>query len=476
MNLEKILKKIRRTDPNKTAIIYNNETTTYEGLTRFIDRAKSAICQNGAINAQMVSIYMPRSVTCIAMTIALLELNIPYVLIPYDTPKNRNEFIRADSRSEFLVTIGSNVYEFEKLSPTQYFPYKDAAFLIYTSGSTGRPKGVVLHRKALAFFLETAARELLLSNYLEVHLASTPFSFDLHVFDIYMPLVLGKTVVLTTEDETKNPRSISKLIIDHAVDSLLITPTKMLWLIRGGKKQNVLRAVKSIVLAGEHLQPSLVKSIQDISNARIINAYGPTEATVFVTWKSITDAQAISIGSALTGDEIILLDEHMNSVKDGIEGEICIAGPSLAAGYINESEDANQNFTTFCGKRIYRTGDMGYKNGQDFYIKGRKDRQIKMNGYRIELDEIERFIYQSDLVDNCAISFDQKNNGIVAYYEAGTVITESQWYDMLEIFLPHYMFPNKFIQVQKIKLNQNGKVDHQYYDRMTYGFISCHEV
>ena len=119
---------------------------------------------------------------------------------------------------------------------------------------------------------------------------------------------------------------------------------------------------------------------------------------------------------------------------------------------------------------------MGYKNGQDFYIKGRKDRQIKMNGYRIELDEIERFIYQSDLVDNCAISFDQKNNGIVAYYEAGTVITESQWYDMLEIFLPHYMFPNKFIQVQKIKLNQNGKVDHQYYDRMTYGFISCHEV
>ena len=335
VNLEIILKRIRRTNQDQTAIIYNNEIITYGELIRFVDRAKDAICQNDAINAQMISICMPRSVMCIAMAIALLELNIPYVLIPYDTPRNRNEFIQIDSRSEYLVTIGSNVYKFNKISATQCFPYKDTAFLIYTSGSTGRPKGVVLRREALAFFLETASSELLLSKYLEVHLASTPFSFDLHVFDIYMPLALGKTVVLTTEAETKNPRSISKLIINHAVDSLLVTPTKMLWLIHGGKKQDVLRAVKSIVLAGEHLQPVLVKIIQNMSDARIVNAYGPTEATVFVTWKLITDAQSISIGCALTDDEIILLDDHMNYVKDGVEGEICIAGPSLAAGYIN---------------------------------------------------------------------------------------------------------------------------------------------
>lgn len=470
MRLNKTLDVLKEKDrTNDIALICDGVRVTFQMLNKYVDSAMLQLRENGLHNAQMVSVCMKRSIECVVVAIALLKSKIPFVLLPEDIPKERKKYIQGDSRSDYLIEFEKQKYRFTKLHSQLLFPFNKTAFLIYTSGSTGKPKGVSINRDSLDYFFCVAPDALRYRENSSVHLASTPFSFDLHVLDLFLPLYLGKTVILANDIETKNSRLMGNLLREYEVDTILATPTKILWLINGNKDTSFFSSLKTLVLAGENIRPSLLTKIRTMFDGLIYNAYGPTEATVFVTSKLI-DGQNISAGFPLTGDEIFILDEALRQVNDGEEGEICISGPSLADGYVGNENQTVQKFPIIDGRRYYLTGDIGKLVDGELYILGRNDRQIKMNGYRIELDEIESVIFATDAVKDCAVSFDKVRNMIVAFYESREPISRDSWNHMLERYLPNYMIPKVFVHVPQIVRNSSGKIDRKFYDSHTEYF------
>ena len=446
-----------------TALICDDVILTYQALNDRIGGTMLLLREHGLHNAQMISICMERSIECVVVAIALLKYKIPFVLIPIDTPEERKRYIQSNSCSDYLIELENKRYKISKLHNAVVFPFRNTAFLIYTSGSTGKPKGVSINRDSLCYFFQCAPEALHYRDNTHIHLASTSFSFDLHVLDLFLPLILGKTVVLTTETETKNARLMGGLLRKYRVDTILATPTKLLWLMNGNKDTSFFNHLRTLVLAGENIRPALLTKLQSLYKGQVYNAYGPTEATVFVT-STLINSSRISAGQSLPGDEIVVLDENLEQLSDGSEGEICIAGPSLADGYVGDPEQTAQRFRIIEGKRYYLTGDIGKVVNGELHILGRRDRQIKMNGYRIELDEIESVIYATNIIKDCAISYNMKRNAIVAFYEADGEISRDIWYKILEIDLPQYMIPKIYIRVSQISRNSSGKINRYYYE------------
>lgn len=446
----------------KTAIICNGEKITYSQLNLLVEDAIKYIYRNNIEGAKMVTIFIPRSKECISMILALFRLNIPFLLLPIDTPKERKNYMIHDSCSEYVVEYNNEQYITTVIDTKKSFEYSQAALILYTSGSGGHPKGVVIARRAFQHFIKAADEVLLYQEEMEIHLASAPFSFDSYLLELLLPLALGKTVVLSNDIESKNPRALGQLILKYEVDSILITPTKMIWLLESNKQYNLFNSVRTIVLGGEHVKKALIDRIRKNYNGRIVNIYGPTEATVFVTYKYINNSDDISIGNVLPGNEILILNEQMQASH---EGEICISGSSLASGYIHKELNKN-NFVNYFGRTIYKTGDMGGFYNNELQIIGRKDRQIKINGCRIELDELENLILSVAKIQNCAVSYKEKIKQVWVYYEAQETIGNIDWYSMLKQYIPNYMMPQKFIKVDMIQQNQSGKVDHYFYDQL----------
>ncbi len=448
---------------NDIALICDDVIMTYQALNDGIGGAMLQLREHGLHDAQMISICMERSIECVVVAIALLKNKIPFVLIPIDTPEERKRYIQSNSCSDYLIELENKRYKISKLHNSTAFPFRNTAFLIYTSGSTGKPKGVSINRDSLCYFFQCAPEALHYRGNTHIHLASTSFSFDLHVLDLFLPLILGKTVVLTTETETKNSQLMGGLLRKHRVDTILATPTKLLWLMNGNKDTSFFNHLRTLVLAGENIRPALLTKLQSLYKGQVYNAYGPTEATVFVT-STLVDSSRISAGQPLPGDEIVVLDENLEQLSDGSEGEICIAGPSLADGYVGDPEQTAQRFRIMEGKRYYLTGDIGKVVNGELYILGRRDRQIKMNGYRIELDEIESVIYAANVVKDCAVSFDVERNAIVAFYESENPISGRELTCILEKYIPYYMIPKMFVHETRIVRNSSGKIDRKYYD------------
>ncbi len=415
----------------------------------------------------MVTICMPRSKECVCMVLALLKIKIPFLLLPIDTPKKRKRYMIYDSCSEYVIEYVNSQYAFTPVENLNKFLYNDTALVMYTSGSSGNPKGAVISRKTYQYFLEVANEALKYEEKVNIHLASAPFSFDSYLLELLLPLFIGKTVVLSNDNESKNPRLLGKLILRHAVDSILITPTKITWLIESNRKYDLFSNINTLILGGEHVRKPLIDKLRTVYKQRLINIYGPAETTVFVTYKYITNSNDISIGQKLPGGEVLILNDKLEEMPEGEIGEICISGPSLADGYINNDELTKSSFTESLGKVIYKTGDLGKFLNNELQILGRKDRQIKINGCRIELDELENLILSINNIANCAVCYRKSSNEIYVYYESMVTIKKEEWNIEMKEYISEYVMPNDFIRVDKIKQNNSGKVDHFFYDKIT---------
>lgn len=343
----------------------------------------------------------------------------------------------------------------------------DVAYIIYTSGSTGKPKGVQVTYTALLNFIDG------ISDVIDFTIGKriacfTTVSFDIFFLESTMALLKGLIVVLANEQERKNPKLVAKIIKENKINMIQMTPSMMQLLLNFDSRLECLKNVGEIMLGGEVLPIKLLQTLQHQSVAKIYNMYGPTEATIWTSVSDLTYKKQIDIGVPIKDTEIYIVDEDLFVLPNGRSGEICIAGKGLAKGYW-EREDLNSQSFTYLPQnptiRIYRTGDIGrYLSNREIEFLGRKDNQIKINGYRIELEEIESYLNRIDVINQAIVTVvEQENNRkmLVAYYQSASNIKESVLIDYLSQSLPSYMIPKIYRRVESFIYNSNGKVDRK---------------
>ncbi len=422
-------------------------------------------------------------------------------------PANSAQTICLDKEWENI----SNISQLSTTNPINKTVPENLAYVIYTSGSTGNPKGTLLTHRGLTNYLiwATQAYNVAQGNGSPVQ---SSISFDATITSIYTPLIVGKTVTLVPEEQeiealssllnsTSNSDSdfsLVKLTPAHlGVLSQLTTspPSPLLGKERGvissplldkerGVRQDGVRLnpTRAFIIGGEALLENHLKFWRDnYPNTRLINEYGPTETVVgcsiYDASNKSTTKNAVPIGSAIANVQLYVLDKYLQPVPIGIPGELYIGGVGVARGYLNKPELTAEKFipnpfiveTRYIASprnsKLYKTGDLvRYLPDGNLEYLGRLDNQVKIKGFRIELEEIEAVLNQYPQIQQACViphSDDSGNQRLVAYFVSSHAIVNNEIRQFLRGKLPDYMIPSFFVELKKLPLTSNGKIDRK---------------
>ncbi len=359
---------------------------------------------------------------------------------------------------------------------------RDVFYIIFTSGSTGVPKGVQITRDCLDHFIEWG---LTLGNLPEteegcVFLNQAPFSFDLSVMDLYLSLYSGGTIWALDREIQGNMRELAASLKRSQAAVWVSTPSfAELCLSDPSFGEALLPDLRAFLFCGETLaNRTAQRLLEAFPRADVVNTYGPTESTVAVTGVTVTrelakEENPLPVGKARKGTWIFIMDEKGNVLPEGESGEIVIAGDTVSAGYWQDPDRTGASFGTMEIEgntyRFYRTGDRGYRKGEQLFYCGRMDLQIKLHGYRIELEDIEQNIMKLPGIRRAAV-LPVCRGGQVRSLSAFVAVEETpedafaesqRLREALKRFLPDYMIPKKFIFLESLPLTGNGKVDRR---------------
>lgn len=453
----------------KAEIIFRGKKYKAKTLRKEIERIKQKIEEKVLCKEQTVAIALERGPELLISIFALLEMEIPFLLVDMEQPEERLEdmFRQADIKyiisKQGKVNIGYLVNILYDEMNTEILEYKggkygnEIAYVLFTSGSTGKPKAVEVTRVGLKNFIE-GIPEIIDFSEGKVILSLSTHTFDIFFLETIMALVKGLHVVLAAEEERKNPKRIEELIIRHQIDIVQMTPSTMQLLYFYERELGYFKNVKEILLGGESFPKRLLENLQALTNAKIYNMYGPTETTIWSSVADLTNEKEVHIGEPIRNTKFFLLNEQMESVNDGEIGEICIGGDGLARGYIGNDELTKKVFVyQKNGTRVYKTGDYGRINSAGkLECLGRKDFQIKILGHRVELEDIDNNLRFFPGMQDCVTCFDGK--ALIAFYKAEHEFENKTIVDFLRKRVPSYMIPNQYIRVSEFIYNCSGKL------------------
>ena len=394
---------------------------------------------------------------------------IPGIAFIHRREKNRHErdiIVMEDQEGQVSYPAAIN--------PAPLVGPRDAAYIIYTSGSTGKPKGVMIeHRNVVRLLFNN--RFQFEFNERDVWTMFHSYCFDFSVWEIYGALLYGGKLVLIPKMDARDTLGYLKLLKTQDVTVLNQTPSAFYNLIGFELKEpgNDLK-LKYIVFGGEALNPGRLKEWkQKYPGTKLINMYGITETTVHVTYKEIGDeeiaADISNIGKPIPTLSAYVLDQNQALLPVGIAGELCVGGDGPGRGYLNHPELTAEKFKKYRSYRSYRTYISFYKTGDlarwlpngDLEYRGRIDRQLKIRGFRIESGEIESSLLKYTGITGVVVTAGEKSGYryLAAYFTAVETVAPAQLRDYLLKTLPDYMVPTYFVQLEKIPLTPNGKVD-----------------
>ncbi|MET9768786.1 amino acid adenylation domain-containing protein [Streptomyces sp. NPDC006415] len=459
---------------SRIAVVDGAVDIDYEQLRARAEAIAAELAARGVAPGSLVGVCLGRTWELVATLLGVLRAGCAYVPMDPAYPAERVRYVIEHSRvasvvvdagTEALCSAAPDRVRLDAIpdrpaaSPAACTP-GDLAYVIYTSGSTGKPKGVAVeHRSVVA--MAASMRQLLKDEELTGVLAAASVCFDPSVMEILGTLVLGGTVVLA-----ENALALRELPAAHRVRTAIMVPSAMRTLLAAGPLPGGLRCV---VLGGEVLSHTLVERVHaDPCAPRVVNVYGPTEATVFVT-AAETGSGPITIGSPVPHARAYVLDESLRPVPAGTAGELVLAGDQLARGYLHDDKRTRQSFTALAPdgpvpeQRIYRTGDLcRWTETGELEFLGRADRQVKIRGHRIELDEIETALASLPGVEQAAVvATVGEGKSLLVAYAVGRkeLVTASTVRSQLTDRLPKYMIPHHVMMSAELPKLPNGKVD-----------------
>jgi len=485
--------------PERTALVSDTQQMSYAELARRSDHIAVSLRERGVGRGTRVGLYAQRSLDAIAAILGILKAGAAYV--PFDSayPGKLLKFVYDDCAPSLMLVQPSlqgagdvpfwtgEAHDvraaFAAAPPRSVAPppagslstgslpavnREDPAYVMYTSGSTGRPKGVtVAHRGVVRLVIDNPFAHM---GSDEVHLQLAPLAFDASTFEIWGALLHGgKLAILTAPYPSLD--DIANSISRHGVTTLWLTAG--LFHLMVDHRLDGLKPLRQLIAGGDVLSPPHVaKALKALPHCQLINGYGPTENTTFTCCYRIPRDGGdgpIPIGQPIAHTQVYVLDDTRNAVLDGQEGELYAGGDGLALGYWNRPElDAERfvanPFDATGRSKLYRTGDRVRRRGDgNLEFLGRVDRQVKINGKRIELDEIEAGLRRSGLIEDAAVTsvIAGSSRKILAYVTPikGTSLSMADLKSHLKGELPDYMWPASITLLDALPLSPTGKVD-----------------
>ncbi|MFG2513957.1 amino acid adenylation domain-containing protein [Streptomyces sp. NPDC048584] len=480
--------------PHAVALRFGDAAWTYEQLNQRANRLAHCLRARGAGLETLVGVLTTRTPDMVVAMLAVMKAGGAYVPLASDNPPERLAHVVRDAGLPLVIAhaglvggldLGSaelcvldTMEEELDLSPSgdpaELASPDSLAYVMYTSGSSGRPKGVMCHHRGLVNYIHWCSR-----HYADLSDGGAPvfssFGFDMIVPNLYVPLILGHPVHLIPE--TRDPERLADLLLAQSPFGFVkLTPGHLELLSQRVSPEQARGLAAVLAVGADGFPASVLESWRALDpDTRVINEYGPTEASVANSVHVVSGSPAgdlVPIGRPISNTTLYVLDEGMNPLPVGVPGEIYIGGVCCARGYRNHPGRTAQQFvpdpfSDQPGGRLYRTGDVGYWHPDgNLQFVGRRDHQVKIRGYRIETGEVEAALAAHPRVRHAVVSAPPGASGrrrLVAHAVAdpGAQVGRQELRDWLTERLPPYMLPSVIVLLDAMPLDSNGKVDRK---------------
>lgn len=490
-SVQQLIEQQAERTPQNIAVICDEGQLTYQQLNERANQLAHYLHQLGVGANTRVGLCLPRGTDLMVAMLAVIKSGGAYVQMDASYPQERLAYMLADSHSPVLLSHSSlkgqlpyykgtlicvddpNDEHGRQLSsqssenPANNTDLDDLLYVIYTSGSTGQPKGAAVMHRGEINLLQWYTREFDIDAQSRVMVISA-LGFDLTQKNLLAPLTKGAAVVLP-QLEHYDSDLIAGLIHEHQVSLMNCAPSAFYQVAEDTRELGQLSGLRYLILGGEPIRLERLKRWieRDDFSCTIVNNYGPTECTDIATFYRIDDPlthlnEAIPAGKPNDNVQLYILNDDNQLLPTGLAGELCIAGEGVGRGYLNHDELNLQKFipNPFGTGQMYRTGDlMRYRKDGNLEFIGRKDFQVKLNGLRIELGEVEYALQQLAEVSDSLVTV--VNDRLVAYVICEQDPDQSAWCSELRRHIPVYMVPSQFVVLRAWPLTPNGKIDRK---------------
>ena len=483
-----------RKRPEHIAAVFGEKQLTYDKFDKVSDALALALKAKGVSVGKVVAVMAARSLEMLLGIIGVLKSGAAYLPIDPEFPGERIAYMLADSCAMLILAFGGDrkfdftcegIEVLDLQQPRLYTDNSDGsgenigvtsadpAYVIYTSGSTGRPKGVMVENRNVVN-LSKGITTVIDFSLGKTMLALTTISFDIFVLETFLPLLNNLKVVMAGERQQKDPKLLGDVIVKNCVDMVQMTPSTLQMLFTYDPRLFCLAGLKELMVGGEAFPDYLFNNIKEVFGGKIYNMYGPTETTVWSAVLDLTGVENVNIGRGIANTYIYIIDSRNRVQPVGAIGELCIGGDGVARGYLNRPELTAERFLSISDYRSYQTnrtyilyctGDLArwLLNGNIQFL-GRIDQQVKVRGFRIELGEIENRLLECEGIKEAVVVIKEGNGAdkyICAYIvpHPGNVFNDTKLRENLAARLPYYMTPSYIIQLERIPLTPNGKID-----------------
>lgn len=490
---------MKRSASEENAIIHREESVTFRQLWEYSDMLAGYMKEKCHSKAPVV-IYGNKEIEITLLMLAALKSGRAYVPLDVTFPASRVETIMKDVENELFFNFTEEELHLPEncthigrkeireiiesgsktaVDQEDYVKDEDNCYILFTSGSTGKPKGVQINKRNIVNFTSWFAETCALSPEKQVVLNQVSYSFDVSVIPLYIYLAMGKTLFSIDKEMLDNTRLLFDYLKESHIAAWISTPAFLeICSFDDSFNEKMLPELENIILAGEVLTKKLVNTLhQKFKNAKVVNGYGPTEGTVLLSACEITDQmleeeESLPIGEMLSDGEYQIVKEDGKPAVPGEVGELVVVSDSISKGYFKNPEQTQKVFfNTADGRRGYKTGDLVFEKAGLLYYVARKDTQIKLNGFRIELNDISSNLNELESVNNSVV-LPAYRDGRVSYLTAFVVLKERpEGLSDLKIGIalkkelkeriPSYMVPRKVVILDRFPMNINGKIDRK---------------
>jgi amino acid adenylation domain-containing protein/non-ribosomal peptide synthase protein (TIGR01720 family) len=480
--------------PDEVAAVFQDERLTYGELNARANRLAHYLRAQGVGPDVIVGVCLPRSIELLVAMLGILKAGGAYLPLDPSYPRERLAFMVEDANVGLLLTkeglrellppavkslaLGRGGEQFDAYdagNPRDGLSPENLAYVIYTSGSTGMPKGCAIPHRGLANYLSWGvdAYRVAEGQGSPVH---SSIAFDLTITSIFSPLMTGRKVLLLDEEQAAGDALADALKGRPGFSLVKLTPAHLEWLAHALEGDELQGSAAALIVGGEALHAESLSAWRTHApDTRIVNEYGPTETVVGCCVYELKAGEAASgtlpIGRPIANTRLYILDGEMNPVPCLVTGELYVGGEGVARGYLNRPDVTAERFVPDpfgpgAGGRLYKTGDLA-RHRPDGVIEflGRRDQQVKIKGYRVELGEIEAVLGEHADVREAVVTLraDGGDNRLVAYVTAreGRELSRADLSSHLRKRLPEHMLPSAFVTLDRLPLTANGKIDRR---------------